>query len=99
MPSEVTAKFDLALVKRLDAKELTRAFRVVIDGFIGEVRSADDTRADKLEGTTALLKQSLDYVRKKGSFVELREHRKFSVPLPPVAFKLAACLNYNEKTL
>jgi len=62
LPSEITAKFDLALVQCLNAKELTRAFQVVIDGFIGEVRCADETLADRLQETAAILKETLDHV-------------------------------------
>jgi len=61
LPSEVTATFDLALVSHLDPRELSRAFRVVIDGFIAEVRCADKTLADRLESTTSLLKESLNH--------------------------------------
>jgi hypothetical protein len=62
LPSEVTAKFGPALVESLEAKELARAFQVVMDGFIGEVRCADETLADRLQGSVVLLKQSVDQV-------------------------------------
>lgn len=59
LPSEVTARFQRALVERLDAIELIRAFQVAVDGFIGQVRCADEVLADRLQDTAALLKQSL----------------------------------------
>jgi len=58
LPCEVTATFDRGLVERLDAQEIARAFQVVIDGFIGEVRHADEALADRLQHTTSQLKQS-----------------------------------------
>ena len=57
LPSEVTAKFDRALVERLDAPEIAWGFHVVIDGFIGEVRHADEALADRLQETASLLKR------------------------------------------
>ena len=59
LPHEVKAKFDLTFVKSLDAEELARAFRFAVDGFLDEVRCADAGLAARLQGTAALLKQSL----------------------------------------
>ncbi len=55
LPCAVTAKFDRALVERLDAQEIARALQVVIDGFMQEVRHADEALADRLQDTTSLL--------------------------------------------
>jgi hypothetical protein len=58
LPPEVAARFDRALVGRLEAEEVARAFQVVMDGFIGEVRHADEALAERLQDTASQLKQS-----------------------------------------
>lgn len=59
LPAQVIAQFKEALVRHLDTAELARAFRVVIDGFLAEVRGTDEGLGHRLQGTVALLKQSL----------------------------------------
>ncbi len=59
LPVDITAKFEGGLVQRLDTTELARAFRIVVDGFLTEVRSADEDLGHRLQETVALLKQSL----------------------------------------
>jgi hypothetical protein len=66
LPCAVTAKFDRALVERLDAQEIARAFQVVIDGFMAEVRHADEALADRLQDTTFLLKAERGLISQKG---------------------------------
>ncbi|HJT88255.1 MAG TPA: hypothetical protein VJ732_10375 [Bryobacteraceae bacterium] len=59
LPAEITAPFESGLVQHLDRAELTRAFRVVVDGFLSEVCSADERLGNLLRNTLAALKQSL----------------------------------------
>jgi hypothetical protein len=49
LPSGVTAQFEGALVRQLDAVELLRAFRVATDGLLSEIRSADSELAGRLQ--------------------------------------------------
>ena len=49
LPSAVAAQFEDSLVRRLDAAELSRAFRVVVSGLLNEIRSADEELAGRLE--------------------------------------------------
>jgi hypothetical protein len=50
LPSEVTAQFEGSLVRRLDAVELARAFRVAIHGLLSEIRNTDVQLAERLHG-------------------------------------------------
>lgn len=59
LPADVTAPFESGLVQHLDTAELKRAFRSVVDGFLGEVCSADERLGNLLRDTLAALKQSL----------------------------------------
>jgi hypothetical protein len=59
LPPHVTAQFSGALVRRLDTTELARAFCVVLDGFLAEVRAVDRYLGQRLQDTVALLKQGL----------------------------------------
>jgi hypothetical protein len=49
LPSSVTAQLEGSLVRQLDAVELLRAFRVVMDGLLSEIRSADSELAGRLQ--------------------------------------------------
>jgi hypothetical protein len=49
LPAEATEPMRAALVARLDAEEIARAFGVVIDRLIAEVRDADAALASRLE--------------------------------------------------
>jgi hypothetical protein len=53
LPSAVTAQFEGSLIQRLDTAELSRAFRVVLKGLLGEIRSVDEELAGRLEDTLA----------------------------------------------
>jgi hypothetical protein len=55
LPSEVTAPFEGSLVRQLDSSELLRAFRVVVDGLISEIRSVDRNLAGRLQDTLTQL--------------------------------------------
>jgi hypothetical protein len=55
LPKEVTAAFQGALVQQLDRDELSRCFRVTIDGFMGEIRCADQALAARLHAALTLL--------------------------------------------
>lgn len=48
LPGDALAPFDGSLVRRLDTEELSRAFCVVIHGFLGEVRNLDAELARRL---------------------------------------------------
>lgn len=49
LPREATAPFEDSLVRQLDAVELSRAFRVVVAGLMGEIRAADRDLAKRLD--------------------------------------------------
>jgi len=51
LPKEVTTPFQDALVRSLDADELLRAFRVVTNGFVREMRGFDQAFNIRLEPT------------------------------------------------
>lgn len=55
LPKEVTAPFEGALVWQLDAAELSRAFKVAMEGLLSEIRCADKTLAGRLQAALALL--------------------------------------------
>src|SRR5277367_726875 len=50
LPAGVAAQFEGALVRQLDAAELSRAFAVAIQGLLREIRSSDDELAERLRG-------------------------------------------------
>lgn len=58
LPGAVTTQFEDSLVRQLDLAELSRAFRVVVDGLLGETRSADEDLAEKLQETLTCLRES-----------------------------------------
>lgn len=55
LPKEVAAQFEGALIRRLDAAELSRSFRVAVDGLLSEIRCADETLAGRLQAALLLL--------------------------------------------
>jgi hypothetical protein len=59
LPSEVTAPFEGSLVRQLDIAELSRAFRVAVNGLMGEIRSADEELAERLHGALTQLTEAL----------------------------------------
>ena len=58
LPNEVTAQLESSLVRQLDAAELLRAFRVVMDGLLHEIRSADLDLAARLQEALTELTES-----------------------------------------
>jgi hypothetical protein len=58
LPREVTAQLENSLVRQLDAAELARAFRVVMDGLIREIQGADAKLAERLQGALTQLTES-----------------------------------------
>jgi hypothetical protein len=55
LPKEVTAPFEGALVRHLDAAELSRSFRPAMDGLLSEIRWADEPLAGRLNAALTLL--------------------------------------------
>jgi hypothetical protein len=55
LPKEVTAPFESSLVRQLDAAELSRCFRVVMQGLLSEIRSVDEELAGRLQEALTLL--------------------------------------------
>jgi len=56
LPTGVTTQFEGSLVHKLDTAELTRAFRVVIQGLLREIRYLDENLAVRLqEALTSLI--------------------------------------------
>lgn len=51
LPTAVTAPVAAGLVRSLDTEELGRAFRVVMEGLVREIRIVDKEMAARLEGT------------------------------------------------
>jgi hypothetical protein len=58
LPSGVKVKLENSLVRHLDVDELLRAFRVVMDGLLGEIRSADPQLAGRLQEALIYLTES-----------------------------------------
>ena len=55
LPKEVAAPFEGSLVRQLDAAELSRAFRVALDGLLNEIQCADQALAGRLQEALTLL--------------------------------------------
>ncbi len=55
LPKEVADPFDGSLVRQLDAAELSRCFRVAMDGLLSEIRCADQALAGRLQAALTLL--------------------------------------------
>jgi hypothetical protein len=56
LPGGVAAQFEGSLVRQLDTAELSRAFRVAIQGLLSEIRSIDEELAGRLqEALTGLI--------------------------------------------
>jgi len=51
LPSSITSQFEGSLVRELDVAELSRAFRVVVDGLLAQIRSVDQELAERLTET------------------------------------------------
>ena len=59
LPKEVTDLFEGALVQQLNTAELSRAFRVAVDGFRTEIQRTDEELAERLQETWASLDEDL----------------------------------------
>jgi len=59
LPMEVTAQYEGALVQQMSTAELSRAFRVAVDGFQAEVLAADENLGECLRETLASLSEGL----------------------------------------
>ena len=55
LPKEVSAQFESSLVRQLDAAELSRCFRVAMNGLLSEIRCADQALAGRLQAALGLL--------------------------------------------
>lgn len=55
LPKVVAATFEGALVRQLDAAELSRCFRVAMDGLLREIRYADEALAGRLQAALRLM--------------------------------------------
>jgi hypothetical protein len=55
LPTEVAAPFEDSLIRQLDAAELYRAFKAVIQGLLREIRSTDAELATRLEAALTRL--------------------------------------------
>ena len=59
LPTELTARYEGALVRQLNAAELSRAFQLAVEGFQAEVQAADKELAERLQETLlSLMEQS-----------------------------------------
>jgi hypothetical protein len=57
LPHEVTAPFEDSLVRQLEPGELSRAFRVVMNGLVQEILKADQELAQRLQGVLTALSE------------------------------------------
>jgi hypothetical protein len=58
LPSGVASQLERSLVRQLDTTELLRAFRVVTDGLLSEIQSADAALAERLRAALKQLTES-----------------------------------------
>ena len=58
LPKDVTATFEGSLVRGLETVELSRAFRVVVQGLLGEIRSVDEELAGRLAEALTILTET-----------------------------------------
>jgi hypothetical protein len=59
LPRELTAQFEAALVRQMNAAEISRALRVAIKGFLAEVKAADEKLGERLQETLVSLSEGL----------------------------------------
>ncbi len=59
LPNEVTRLFEDSLVRQMDTAELSRAFRVAMNGLLREIRSADEKLAEQLRKALISLSESM----------------------------------------
>ena len=55
LPPEVTGRMEASFVRELNAAELSRAFRVAVEGLMHEIRSVDAELGERLQRTLELL--------------------------------------------
>jgi hypothetical protein len=60
LPEAVTAYFEGALIRELEIAELSRAFRVSMQGLLGEIRSVDTQLADRLDQALTALTETAE---------------------------------------
>jgi hypothetical protein len=60
LPGEVTVQFEGALVRHLDAAELSRAFGFALRGLLSEIKSVDPNLAERLQAALTSLLESPD---------------------------------------
>jgi hypothetical protein len=60
LPEAVTAYFEGALIRELEIAELSRAFRVSLQGLLGEIRSVDTQLADRLDQALTALTETAE---------------------------------------
>ncbi len=58
LPNELTTQLESSLVRKLEALELLRAFRVVMDGLLHEIRNVDVDLAERLRAALTELTES-----------------------------------------
>ncbi len=58
LPSEVTAQFEDSLVRRVSVVELRRAFLIVINLLVDEIRRTDDRLAERLQAALTTLSET-----------------------------------------
>jgi len=58
LPGELTSRFEASLVRQIDHAELSRAFRVVVDGLLSEILSTDPKLAERLQQTLIRLTET-----------------------------------------
>ena len=58
LPGAVAAQFEGSLVRQLDTAELSRAFRVAIDGLLSETRQVDEELAGRLQDALTSLTET-----------------------------------------
>ena len=60
LPKAVVAPFEDSFVQKLDIGELSRAFRNVVRGLLGEIRCVDEELAGQLQGALTDLTDAIE---------------------------------------
>jgi hypothetical protein len=60
LPRAVVAPFEDSFVQKLDIAELSRAFRTVVRGLLGEIRCVDEELAGQLQGALTGLTDAIE---------------------------------------
>jgi len=72
LPNGVAAQFQGSLVRQLDIAELSRAFRVAVQGLLDEIRCVDEKLARRLQEPLTRLIENEPLDLPRGSDSELR---------------------------